>query len=145
MAEDNIFRNETLDETRERFRAMKQAELESFKAASEGQAVVDRNPPELQERAAEVDERFDVFRDFLVEDGTDRPAGEGAELLRASGLRAFGERSPAEGEENQGAQSEPQPAETGRAAPRRRGRPRAERRAEGEAGATEGEGNGEVE
>lgn len=86
MAEDNIFRNETLDEARERLKAMSDAEKAGFEAASEGQAVADRNPPELQERAAAVDERFNVLRDFHVEPGTNRPAAEGVKLLEQGGV-----------------------------------------------------------
>jgi hypothetical protein len=138
---DNLFKNETLDEARERLREMKQQELQSFAAASEGQAIVDRNPPEMQERAAEVDEKYDPFRDFHVEAGTNRPASEGAEALRASGLRPFGERTPDEGEAAAGA-SRPPDAE--RAAPRRRRRARGAEGAEGTAEA-EGGGNGGTE
>lgn len=128
MPEENLFKNETLEEARARLKAMSEAERESFAAASEGQAVVDRNTPEMQERAAQVDEAYDPIRDYHVEEGSDRPASEvaeeqrrvprrGAEEGAAGGQAPAGEGAPAgeSGEEPTGGEEPPR---------RRRGRGR---------------------
>lgn len=119
MAE-NLFKNETLEEARERLKAMSEAEKESFAAASEGQAVPDRNTPEMQERAQQVDEAYDSIRDYHVEAGSNRPAAEVAEEQRRVPRR--GAEEGAAGGQEAGA---PEATSGGEApAPQRRGRAR---------------------
>lgn len=60
-----MMKSETVEEARERLKAMTAAEREGFEAASEGQLVIEI-PEEVRERAAKVDQVTEAYEGAMV-------------------------------------------------------------------------------